>query len=199
MTFCSKCGKELTEGADYCIHCGTRVSLGPVGWRWDEHWERHRERSLRHEMRERDGWWGAVRAFGFLIVIGLMISQYPNVFSLIGAYFKSWGAHGYPILPGHDLGQALIFLLTASGVWGLVSASLRFAFTDSLRRPMREVVGALFALYVASSFTRYYAGAIRGTGLVLAFFVGLAVVVIANAVISYFFPRHQGQWSWRWD
>jgi len=186
LAFCSNCGKELSEGADYCIHCGARVGRTDFGRRWERDWDRRR----RHERRERDGWWGAVSAFGFLIILGLTISLYPNVFSLLGTYFQSWGAHGYPILPGAALGKVFIFLFVAGGVWGLVSACLRFAFTDSFARPMRNIVGALFSLYVASLLTRYYAFEIRGSGLVLAFFVGLAIVVIADAVISFFVPRH---------
>jgi zinc ribbon protein len=188
MAYCSSCGKELSEGAVYCIHCGARVGGSDFGRRWEHDWERR----WRYERRERDGWWGAVSAFGFLIILGLTISRYPDVFSLLGAYFQSWGAHGYPILPGFALGQVVIFVFVAGGVWGLISGCLRFAFTDSFARPMRSIVGALFSLYVASLFTRLYAGAIRGSGLVLAFFVGLAFVVIANAVIAYFLPRRLG-------
>jgi hypothetical protein len=189
LTFCSKCGKELTQDAAYCIHCGARVGEPlPFGRRREWGWERQR----RHE-RPRDGWWGAVNAFGFLVIIGLTINQYPDVFSLINRYLESWGAHGYPLLPGHALGQIVIFFLTASGVWGLVSAGLRFAFTDSLSRPMRGVVGALFALYIANSFSQFYAGTIRGSGLVLDFFIGLAVVIIADAVIALSLPRWQRQ------
>lgn len=191
MTYCSKCGKELTEGADYCVHCGTRVGGSSFDWRRERDWERH----WRHERREKDGWWGAVTAFGFLIILGLTISRYPDVFTLLGVYLQSWGTHGYPILPGFALGQVIIFLLVAGGVWGLVAACLRFGFTDSFARPMRNIVGALFSLYLASEFTRFYAGEIRGSGLAIAFFVGLAVVVIANGVIAYLVPRH----FWRGD
>jgi hypothetical protein len=186
MAFCSNCGKQLTEGADYCIYCGSRVGgASHYGGRWDRDWERR----WRHDRRERDGWWGAVSAFGFLIVVGLTISTYPNVFSLLGTYLQSWGTHGYPVLPNSELGKVIVFLLVASGVWGLVSACLRFAFTSSLRRPLINVVGALFSLYLANAFTRFYAGEIRGAGLVLAFFVGLAIVIIADAVVSLAVPR----------
>jgi hypothetical protein len=188
LAFCSKCGKGLSEGADYCIHCGARVGGTDFGRRWERDWERH----WRHERRERDGWWGAVNAFGFLIILGLTISRYPDVFSLLGTYFQSWGTLGYPILPGPALGQVIIFVFVAGGVWGLVSGCLRFAFTDTFARPMRSIVGALFSLYVASLFMRFYARTMGGSGLVLAFFVGLAIVVIANAVIAYFVPRRLG-------
>jgi len=185
MTYCHKCGKEVAADAAYCIYCGARVGE-PFPWgRWRERdWERHWRRE-----KERDGWWGAVNAFGFLIIIALTISRYPDVFTLIARYLGSWGTHGYPILPGYDLGQVMIYLFTASGIWGVLSSCLRFAFTTSFARPMRGIVGAMFALYIASSLSQYYSGAIKGSGLVLDFFVGLAIVIVANAMIAYFVPH----------
>jgi hypothetical protein len=152
----------------------------------EERWERRRRRE-----REPGDWWGAINGIGFLVIILLTISQYPDVFVLLSRYFQSWGTYGYPVLPGRQLGQVIVYLLTVSGIWGLVSAALRFAFTNSLSRPARDIVGALFALYMANSFTQFYAGTIHGTGLVVAFFIGLIAVVIANALIAYFVPRRQ--------
>ncbi len=183
--YCPKCGKVLAPDAAYCHNCGARVGgpspMGKQEWDWERRWRRDRGAT--------DGWWGAVNAFGFLLIIGLTISQYPNVFTLISRYFESWGTLGYPVLPGHALGQVVIYFFTVSGVWGLVSAGLRFAFTNSLSRPMRGIVGALFALYIANAFSQFYAGTIRGTALALTFFVGLGVVIIANALIAYYVPR----------
>jgi hypothetical protein len=189
LPFCSKCGKELSPGADYCIYCGTKAS---VTWTSDRWREREWRRTRRYERREGDGWWGAVSAFGFLVIIGLTISNYPNVLSLINAYLVSWGAHGQPILPGRALGRVIIYFLTACGVWGLIIACMRFAFTNAISRPMRDVVGALFVLYVAGAFSQFYAGSITGSALVVAFFIGLAVMIIANAAIALFLPHQFG-------
>ena len=30
MRFCSKCGKEIHEDAEICIHCGCRVKKEPI-------------------------------------------------------------------------------------------------------------------------------------------------------------------------
>ena len=186
MTTCPSCGKELTPDAAFCIHCGARVWEPPFVRRMRERdWDRDRWR----ERGPRDGWWGAVSAFGFLIILGLTLSQYPDTFALLAGYFESWGTHGYPVLPGRALGQVLIYLLTAGGIWGLISAGLRFAYTDSFSRPIRGIVGGLFSLYMANAFSQFYSGAIRGSELVLTLFVGLAVVIVANAVIAYYLPH----------
>ena len=196
LAFCSNCGKELTQDAAYCIHCGAKVGEPlSFGRRWERDWERERRREWRRE-RAGDGWWGVISAFGFLIIIGLTISTYPNVFILSGNYFANLTAYGYWI-PDLALGRVIIYFLTACGVWGLVSNGLRFAFTNSLSRPMRGVVGALFALYVANSFSQYYATprTITWSGLVLNFFVGLAVVIVVDAVIAYSFPHRHWRYA----
>ncbi|MDA4124081.1 MAG: zinc ribbon domain-containing protein [Thaumarchaeota archaeon] len=183
--FCPKCGKELVPDAAFCHNCGESVgapsNMAGQGWNWERRWRPDRGTT--------DGWWGAVSAFGFLIIIGLTISQYPNAFTLMNRYFIGWGTVGYPFLPGYALGQVVIYFFTLCGIWGLVSAGLRFAFTNSISRPMRSVVGALFAFYIASVFSQYYAGTIAGSALVLTFFVGLGVVIVANALIAYYVPR----------
>jgi hypothetical protein len=190
LAFCSKCGKELAPDAAFCHSCGVRVGEAPPfvggmhrGWEWDYRWRR--------EGRERDGRWVALSVFGFLLIVGLTISRYPDVFARMDAYFDSWGVYGHPVLPDHGLGRIVIYFLTVCGIWGLVVATLRFTFTNSLFRPMRDLVGALFALYVAHSFSQFYAGTITGSGLALAFFVGLVMVAIADVAIGIFLQRHQ--------
>jgi zinc-ribbon domain len=186
--YCSRCGKELTPGAAYCSSCGAKVGeYSPADW-W---WEWRRERRDRHEWEPVDAAWGAIRAVGFLTIIGLTIFEYPDVFVLIIRYLASWGTYGHPVLPGYALGQVIVFLFSASGVWGLVSSGLRLAFTSRFARPLRDIVGASFSLYIAFIFSRFYARAINGAELVLVFFVGLAVIVLVNALISHYIPRRK--------
>lgn len=189
--YCQSCGKELTAGAAYCASCGAKVGA-PVppafwwGWRkWE--WERKPWR----DWEPADPAWGAVRAVGFLIILGMTIVYYPDVFVLFFRYLGSWGSYGYPVLPPRALGEVIIFLFTASGAWGVVSAGLRLVFSNRLRETVRDVVGGLFSLYVAFIFTQFYAGTIHGTGLVLAFFLGLAAMVLVNAVAAHALPRRR--------
>jgi len=186
--YCQRCGKELAPGAVYCQNCGARVGeYSPADWWWT--WRR--ERWERHEWEPIDAAWGAVTGVGYLIIIGLMIFWYPDVFTLLVKYLESWGTYGHPVLPGHSLGQAMIFLFTASGIWGILSSGGRLALTRRVARPLRGVVGGLFSLYVAFVLTSFYAKAINGAGLVLAFFVGLAAMVVTNALISFLLPRRR--------
>ena len=187
--FCQSCGKELAPGAAYCQNCGARVGeYSPADW-----WAWRRERWERRDWEPVDAAWGAIRGVGFLIIIGLMVFWYPDVFTLVVKYLESWGIYGHPVLPPHDLGQVFIFLFTAGGLWGLASSGLRLVFTSRFARPLRDVVGALFSLYVAFILTQFYSGNIHGAGLVLVFFVGLAIMVMANALVSHFLPRRRTQ------
>ncbi len=184
--YCHRCGKELAPGADYCHSCGARVGeYSPAEWWWT--WRR--ERWERRDWEPVDAVWGAVSAVGFLIIFGLTIARYPDVFTLVVRYFESWQAYNHPVLPPHALGQVMVFFFTACGIWGLASAGARLAFTGRLRRPLRDVVGALFSFYIAFVLSQFYDKTISGVELVLAFFVGLAVLVIVDAMISFFIPR----------
>ncbi len=186
--YCQRCGKELAPGAAYCHSCGARVGeYSPADWWWTwrgERWERRDWEPI-------DAAWGAVSGVGYLIIIGLMIFWYPHVFTLLVKYLESWGTFGHPVLPSYTLGQPLIFLFTAGGVWGVVSSGLRLAFTSRFARSMRGVVSALFSLYVAFVLEQFYAKAVSGAGLVLLFFVGLAAMVLVDAMISHFLPRRR--------
>ncbi|HZW58619.1 MAG TPA: zinc ribbon domain-containing protein [Nitrososphaerales archaeon] len=183
VTYCSNCGKEIPAGALYCSNCGAKaVSTVSQGY-----WQRDHSRRARR--REEDGWWGAVRALGFLAIIVLTIVTYPNVFSLIADYFRSFVTYGHPVLPPYSLGQVIIFFFNVSGIWGLIAAGLRFAFTNSYVRAAQDVAGALFALYIARTFTEFYARAFGGWGLLGYLALGLVGVIIASALIGFAVPR----------
>ena len=186
--YCQRCGKELASGAAYCQYCGAKVGeYSPAEWWWT--WRR--ERWERHDWEPIDAAWGAITGVGYLIIIGLMVFWYPDVFTLLVKYLESWGTYGHPVLPGHALGQVLIFLFTAGGVWGIFSSAGRLALTSRVARPLRGVIGGLFSLYVAFILTSFYGKAINGAGLVLVFFVGLAGMVVTNALISFFLPHRR--------
>jgi len=193
--FCQKCGKELPPGAAYCQSCGARVwDYSPADWWWERQrwrWERHEDRRERHDWEPIDAAWGMVTGVGYLIIIGLLIFWYPDVFTLIVRYLESWGTYGHPVLPAHALGQAVVFLFASCGVWGILTSGLRLVLSSRLARPLRGVVGGLFSLYVAFILTSFYGGALNGAGLVLAFFVGLAAMIVVDGMISFFFPRRR--------
>jgi len=195
--YCQKCGKELAPGAAYCQYCGSAVGgYSPADWWWGRQrwrWERREERRERRDWEPIDAAWGAVTGVGYLIIIGLMVFWYPDVFTLVVKYLESWGTYGHPVLPGHALGQVLIFLFTAGGVWGIVTSGLRLALTSRIAKPLRDIVGGLFSLYVAFILSAFYGTTLSGAGLVLAFFVGLAGMIVMDAMISIFLPHSKPQ------
>jgi hypothetical protein len=193
--YCQRCGKELASGAAYCQYCGTKVGeYSPADWWWERQrwrWERREERRERHDWEPIDAAWGAVAGVGYLIIIGLMVFWYPDVLTLVVKYLESWGTYGHPVLPGHALGQAMIFLFASCGVWGIVTSGLRLVLTSRLTKSLRGVVGGLFSLYIAFILGSFYGRALSGAGLVLAFFVGLAAMIVVDSMISLFVPRRR--------
>ena len=68
MTFCIKCGKEISEGADFCTYCGTQVS------------------STKESVSDYSG------IGGILILIGGILAIIFSFFSILGSIFLSyWG------------------------------------------------------------------------------------------------------------
>ncbi len=184
--YCHRCGKELAPGAAYCHSCGAKVGeYSPAEWWWT--W--HREQRDRLDREPTDAVWGAISAVGVLVILALTIVRYPDVFTLVVRYLESWQAFNRPVLPPYALGQVVVFFFAACGIWGVVAAGSRLALTGRLRQPLRDFGGALFSLYVAFAFSQFYARTLNGVELVLAFLMGLAALVIANALISLFLPR----------
>jgi hypothetical protein len=179
MKYCNNCGKEIPQGAVYCPECGrsvTYVAPPQTWWNWDRY------------TREND-WWGLVTAFGFLVVIGLTIVAYPDVFSRITRYLESFATYGHPVLPSYNLGQVLIYLFNLSGLWGIIAAVLRFFVTGSASKAARDGAGAIFSLYTANILTQFYGGFFNGWGLVGMWIVGLVILIVADALIAFFVPR----------
>jgi hypothetical protein len=189
MRYCNNCGKEIPQDAVYCPECGSSIAVGASPRTW---WNRNSERN--RYGREND-WWGLVTAIGFLVIIGLTIAAYPDVFSRVIRYLESFGTYGHPVLPPYYLGQVMIYLLNLSGVWGIIAAALRFVLTGSASRAARDGVGAIFSLCTASILTRFYEGFFNGWGLVGMWIVGLVILIIADALITFFVPRRMALYN----
>jgi len=185
MKYCNNCGKEIPQDSAYCPECGCSIanSASDRTW-WNSSWN-----SDRNQYRRENDWWGLVTALGFFVVIGLTIAAYPDVFSRVVKYLESFATYGHPVLPSYNLGQVLIYLFNLSGIWGIIAAALRFVLTGSASRAARDGVGAIFSLYTASILTRFYGGFFNGWGLVGMCIVGLIILIIAEALITFFVPR----------
>jgi hypothetical protein len=185
LIHCGTCGTEVPNDAAYCPNCGSKISLASSRSDWNWRWNKRDYYSHRRE----DDWWGLVTAAGFFIVIGLTIAAYPDVFNRVVNYFQSFETYGHPVLPSYNLWQVLIYFFNLSGIWGLIAAALRFFITSSGSRAARDGVGALFSLYTANILTQFYSGAFGGWALVGMWIVGLVVVIVADALITFFVPR----------
>ena len=181
LDHCSNCGSEVPGEAVFCPNCGFRVTHSAFP---KVDWDRH----PRHIHREND-WWGLVSAAGFLVVVGLTVIAYPDALGRIVSYLESFGVYGHPVLPSYNLGAVLIYFFNLAGIWGLIAGALRFLVTGSGARAGRDIVGALFSLYTADILGQFYSHLFGGWDLVGMWIVGLAVVIVADALISLFVPK----------
>lgn len=133
--------------------------------------------------KKKDSFW-IVPTVGFLITIALTVIIYPNLPQDIIVYFKTFERYGGPVLPPYNIGQALIFFFSISGMWGLVAASLRYVFRHPVKKVVEDVMGSFFAFFIAFILSAYYAGTITGRKLILLFIVGLIAVIAINVIAS---------------
>ncbi len=173
MEYCPKCGEKIPEGGAFCPKCG--YSLQPSSYQRERHvwWEgRGYDNAL----------WGFVSFAGFLIVLGLTISSYPDLFARIASYFREFGIYGGPVLPPDSLGQPLMYFLNLSGIWGIVFGAIRLAVGHSPREAIGNITWGLFAFYLAYILSQFYSRAFSGSSLVLLAIFGGALFLIVNAV-----------------
>jgi len=145
--------------------------------------------------KKRDSFW-VVPTVGFLITVALTLLIYSDLPQDIIVYFKTFERYGGLVLPPYNIGQALIFFFSISGMWGLVAASLRYVFRHPAKKVVEDVMGGFFAFFLAFILSAYYSGIITGRKLILIFIVGLiaviAINVIASVATSYAKKRRQG-------
>ncbi len=122
---------------------------------------------------------------GIFIIFGLTFAVYPDVFQRIWNYMRLLAVNGRPLLPPYTLGQVIMFFFNVAGVWGLVSAGLRFVFRHPARKAVGDVAGAFFAFFLAYILSLYYGGSIAGISLISLAIVGLGVVIVVNAIGSH--------------
>ena len=133
--------------------------------------------------KRKDAFW-IVPTVGFLITIALTLLIYPNLPEDIIVYFKTFERDGRPVLPPYNIGQALIFFFSISGMWGLVAASVRYVFRQPAKKVVEDVMGSFFAFFLSLILSAYYAGTITGRKLILLFIIGLVVVIAVNVIAS---------------
>jgi hypothetical protein len=139
----------------------------------------------RFERRQRNssGIWGVLSFLGFLVIIGLTFSTYPNVIDRIASYFSELATLGRLVLPPANLGQPLIYFLNLSGIWQIILGALRLASARNARGAISDVVSGAYALYLAHLFSEFYGRIIAGHSLVFYGLLGLAGVIIVDIVL----------------
>ena len=122
---------------------------------------------------------------GLFIIFGLTLAVYPDVFQRTWSYFRLLAVNGRPLLPPYSLGQVIMFFFNVAGVWGLVSAGLRFVFGHPASKAVGDVMGGFFAFFLAYILSLYYRGEIAGISLIPLAVVGLGIVIVVNAIASH--------------
>ncbi len=172
IEYCPKCGEKIPKVGAYCSKCGYYVQSSYQRERY-VHWKR---RSYDNVL------WGLISIAGFLIVLGLTISAYPDLFSRVVSYLMEFGTYAKPVLPPYSLGQPLMHFLNLSGIWGVVFGAIRLAVGHSPREAIGNITWSPFAFYLAYMLSQFFNQAFRGSPLVLFAIFGAVVFMIVNAI-----------------
>jgi hypothetical protein len=184
--YCPNCGEKTIEGAFFCDKCGARLYSPysspsaeiPKGEHFEQRWGRRRARR-----RYSNPLWGVLSFFGFLIILALTFSAYPDLLSRIAAYFNELSTLGRLVLPAEALGLPLIYFLNLSGVFQVALGAIRVADSRDTASGITDIVSGAFALYLAHLFTEFYSSIIAGDILVFYFVIGLAGLVVIDAIV----------------
>ena len=131
---------------------------------------------------------GALTAGVILIILAVTYLRYPGVVSAFDSYMRNLGgARGF-VKPPRILIEPWVFFFEAIALWTFVLAVLRIVLQRSLRRAVGDAVGALFSLFVAFLLTNYAEDIYAGRTVLAFFVIGVGLIVVVNALISFTFP-----------
>jgi hypothetical protein len=153
MTFCTKCGAELPEGALVCPKCGTPTlaAVQPIA-----------VSSVQPQRKNEFDVLGAISAGGVLIIMALTWLVNSNLFTLLINYFQSFEVYGRPVMPPYALAQPLVFFLDGIGIWGIVIGGLRLALMHFPRKAVENIMAGVFWLTLSYLLSEFYLGHIQG-------------------------------------
>jgi len=130
-----------------------------------------------------------------LIVLAVSYLAYPISVSLIVDYFRSLEMQQRFVKPPTALLNPVIFFFNLVGVWSLFLAGLRLVFQRSARKAIGDLAGGLFSFFIAFLLTNYANDVIRGQAALAYFIVGIGLLIIVNAIVS--FVRMDLRQGWR--
>lgn len=119
----------------------------------------------------------------FLIIVATVVLMYPDVFSNIVAWFRTWSA-GPTMIP-ISLVWPLAWFLAASGVWGLIVAAIRIVGIFSPRNGVSDAFGGIFMLVVAFLLREYAMNLISVNVLWPSIVIALGGLVLLGSATSY--------------
>lgn len=170
MVVCQKCGKQNSEDAVYCSSCGTWLAGVAVSHRYVA-----------------PDYLGGISAGVILIILAVTYFVYQFDFHLISNYFGSMIALQRYIKPPVSVLMTASFFFNVVGVWSVILSGLRLTIQRSVRKSIGDLVGAAFDFFLAFLLYSYAENVLTTEKVFEYFFVGVALLMVANIVSQFLF------------
>jgi len=124
-------------------------------------------------------------SFGvFLIIAALVIINFPDIFSDVVLWFRSWEVGGPNMIPV-NLIWPLIWFLAGNGIWSLALSGIRAVTGISRRKIISDAFGGMYLIVASFLFREYAVNLISLTILLPGLVVALGAMILLGAATSY--------------
>ena len=178
MIYCTKCGKENVEGTKSCVNCGKSLIS-------ENH--RKKEDTCFGEGVQRRNYLGLVSFGIFIIIVGIIFGNNPNVISDFRLWIEQMVSEQLFTRPPVDLLNTATLFFGLLGLSNFFMAVIRFMFEKVRRRVLTDILSGV-ALVLFAYLLHLYEGYVITWQKVLAIeAIACGLLIILYSLVRYEF------------
>ncbi len=124
---------------------------------------------------------------GLVIIVGFTLFVYPETFTTVGTFIKDIIDKEAWIEPYYPLREAASLFVISIGVLSFIVAAVRLVVGQSWLKSIQDVSWGIAMIFLGYLILLYAKGTIRGRLIPPLFLVIGGILIVANAVLHYYF------------